>query len=127
MAKLKDYQGRYCESDYENAFLALLEKAGWTYAAGNTISRKSRHDVLIAEDFMEFLRSSSPQLTEEERTRIFDTVHLAGGESDFATLHKVYNWMVYGIQLYTLCRRAVCPAWCPSSTSTTRRKTSSGR
>lgn len=98
MAKLKDYQGRYCESDYENAFLALLEKAGWTYAAGNTISRKSRHDVLIAEDFMEFLRSSSPQLTEEERTRIFDTVHLAGGESDFATLHKVYNWMVYGIQ-----------------------------
>ena len=32
MAKLKDYQGRYCESDYENAFLALLEKAGWTYS-----------------------------------------------------------------------------------------------
>lgn len=98
MAKLKDYQGRYCESDYENAFLALLEKAGWTYSAGNTIQRKSRHDVLIAEDFMAFLRSSSPQLTEEERTRIFDTVRLAGGESDFATLHKVYNWMVYGIQ-----------------------------
>lgn len=98
MAKLKDYQGRYCESDYENAFLALLEKADWTYSAGNTIQRKSRHDVLIAEDFMEFLRNSSPQLTEEERTHIFDTVRLAGGESDFATLHKVYNWMVYGIQ-----------------------------
>lgn len=98
MAKLKDYQGRYCESDYENAFLALLEKAGWTYSAGNTIQRKSRHDVLIAADFMEFLRNSSPQLTEEERTHIFDTVRLAGGESDFATLHKVYNWMVYGIQ-----------------------------
>ena len=98
MAKLKDYQGRYCESDYENAFLALLEKAGWIYSAGNTIQRKSRHDVLIAEDFMEFLRDSSPQLTEEERTHIFDTVRLAGGESDFATLHKVYNWMVYGIQ-----------------------------
>ena len=98
MAKLKDYQGRYCESDYENAFLALLEKAGWIYSAGNTIQRKSRHDVLIAADFMEFLRDSSPQLTEEERTHIFDTVRLAGGESDFATLHKVYNWMVYGIQ-----------------------------
>ena len=98
MAKLKDYNGHYCESDYENAFLALLEKAGWTYSAGNTIQRKSRHDVLIAADFMEFLRDSSPQLTEEERTHIFDTVRLAGGESDFATLHKVYNWMVYGIQ-----------------------------
>ena len=89
MAKLKDYLGRYCESDYENAFLALLEKAGWTYSAGNTIQRKSRHDVLIAADFMEFLRDSSPQLTEEERKHIFDNVRLAGGESDFATMQKV--------------------------------------
>ena len=27
-----------------------------------------------------------------------DTVRLAGAESDFATLHKVYDWMVNGIQ-----------------------------
>ena len=25
-------------------------------------------------------------------------MHLAGGESDFATLHKLYGWMVFGIQ-----------------------------
>ena len=31
MAKLKDYNGHYCESEYENAFLGFLEKAGWTY------------------------------------------------------------------------------------------------
>ena len=47
MAKLKDYHGRYCESEYESAFLALLEKAGWTYSAGRAICRTTRRDVLI--------------------------------------------------------------------------------
>lgn len=98
MAKLKDYHGRYCESEYESAFLALLEKAGWTYSAGRAICRKTRRDVLIEADFQDFLLRTCPELTAEERTRLFDTVRLAGGESDFATLHKVYGWMVYGIQ-----------------------------
>ena len=44
MAKLKDYNGHYCESEYENAFLGFLEKAGWTYTAGNAIPRASRHE-----------------------------------------------------------------------------------
>lgn len=30
--------------------------------------------------------------------KIFGTARLAGSESDFATLHKVYGWMVFGIQ-----------------------------
>ena len=30
--------------------------------------------------------------------QIYDTVRLVGAESDFATLHKVYKWMVDGIQ-----------------------------
>ena len=41
MAKLKDYNGHYCESEYENAFLGFLEKAGWTYTAGNALHRAS--------------------------------------------------------------------------------------
>lgn len=98
MAKLKDYHGHYCESEYESAFLALLEKAGWTYSAGRTICRKTSRDVLIEADFKYFLLRTCPDLKEEERTRLFDTVRLVGGESDFATLHKVYGWMVYGIQ-----------------------------
>lgn len=98
MAKLKDYNGHYCESDYENAFLCFLEKADWTYTPGNKIARKSKHDVLIEADFKAFLSNENPDLTAEEITQIYDTVRLAGGESDFATLHKVYGWMVYGIQ-----------------------------
>ena len=30
--------------------------------------------------------------------QIYDSVRLVGAETDFATLHKVYNWMVNGIQ-----------------------------
>ena len=37
-------------------------------------------------------------MTPDEVRQIIDTVRLAGAESDFATLHKVYGWMVNGIQ-----------------------------
>ena len=98
MAKLKDYNGHYCESEYENAFLGFLEKAGWTYTAGNALPRASRHEVLLEADFKEFLKENASDLTAGEIDQLYDTVHLAGGESDFATLHKLYGWMVFGIQ-----------------------------
>ena len=53
---------------------------------------------MIADDFKKFLAETNPDLTEEEVTQIFDNVRLAGAESDFATLHKVYGWMVDGVQ-----------------------------
>lgn len=98
MAKLKEYNGRYCESEYESAFIGFLEAEGWQYSSGNDISRVSKRDVLIADDFKKFLAETNPDLTEEEVTQIFDNVRLAGAESDFATLHKVYGWMVDGVQ-----------------------------
>lgn len=97
MAKLKNYNGRYCESEYESAFIAFLESVGWHYLAGNQIPR-SYSEVLIAEDFKAFLAKTSPNLLPEETEQLYDTVRLAGAESDFATLHKVYKWMVDGIQ-----------------------------
>ena len=98
MAKLKNYNGRYCESDYEYAFIAFLENVGWTYTAGNNISRAKKTDVLIAEDFRAFIEKTNPDLLTEEVEQLYDTVRLAGAESDFATLHKVYKWMVDGIK-----------------------------
>ncbi|MEI3026096.1 MAG: HsdR family type I site-specific deoxyribonuclease [Ruminococcus callidus] len=98
MAKLKDYGGRYCESEYEYAFIELLEAEGWKYTSGNSISRISKRDVLIANDFKKFIVDTNLELTESEVTQIFDNVRLVGSESDFATLHKVYGWMVDGVQ-----------------------------
>ncbi len=98
MSKLQNYNGRFCESDFENAFLSFLETEGWQYFAGNNISRASKREVLYADDLEQFLSKTNPDLLAEEIRQIMDTVRLAGAESDFATLHKVYGWMVNGIQ-----------------------------
>ena len=98
MANLHNYHGRYCESDYENAFLSFLEEAGWSYLAGSSLPRDSMRDVLYTDDMEFFLNRTNPDLTADEIQQIMDIVRLAGAESDFATLHKVYDWMVNGIQ-----------------------------
>lgn len=98
MAKLHNYNGRYCEADYEAALLGFLEEEGWQYLPGNSIPRGSRREVLYTDDLKQFLSNTNPDMTSEEIVQIIDTVRLAGAESDFATLHKVYGWMVNGIQ-----------------------------
>jgi len=98
MAKLQNYNGHYCESEYEYAFLSFLEDEGWHYLAGNSIPRDSKRVVLYMDDMEQFLSKTNPDLTAEEVRQIMDTVRLVGAESDFATLHKVYGWMVDGVQ-----------------------------
>lgn len=98
MARLQEFNGRYCESEYECAFIEFLEAEGWNYASGNNIHRVSKNDVLIADDFKNFISNTNPDLTEEEVTQIYDNIRLVGSTSDFATLHKVYGWMVDGVQ-----------------------------
>ncbi len=98
MAKLKNYNGRFCESDFEAAIISYLEAAGWQYLPGSSITRASKREVLYADDLEQFLSKTNGDLTADEIKRIMDVVRLAGAESDFATLHKVYGWMVNGIQ-----------------------------
>ena len=98
MAKLQNFNGKYCESGYESAFIAFLEQEGWNYLAGNSIARKSKREVLYTGDMEQFLSKTNPDLTVEEISQIVDTVRLVGAESEFSTLHKVYGWMVNGIQ-----------------------------
>jgi len=98
MAKLLEYNGHYCESEYEHAFIGFLENEGWTYCSGNDIDRVTKRDVLIVSDLIDFLKDTNPDLKQKEVQQIADTVRLVGAESDFATLHKVYGWMVNGVQ-----------------------------
>ena len=98
MAKLIEYNGRYCEWEFEYTFLHYLEAEGWQYLAGGSIPRGSQREVLYIDDLEQFLSKTNPDLTVEEIRQIMDTVRLAGAESDFATLHKVYGWMVNGVQ-----------------------------
>jgi type I restriction enzyme R subunit len=79
-------------------FLSLLEAEGWPYLPGKEIMRAKRTDVLNLDDLKKFLTDTNPDLSEDEIGQIVDTVRLVGAESDFAALHKVYGWMVNGIQ-----------------------------
>lgn len=96
MSKLTNYNGHYCESEYEYAFIGFLEAEGWQYSSGDDIKREKKTDVLIEQDFRDFIARSNPDLTIDEITQIYDKVRLVGADTDFATLHKVYNWMVFG-------------------------------
>lgn len=97
MAKLKNYNGRFCEQDFEDAFLTFLEDEGWHYLAGSSIPRSSKREVLYADDFVQFLSKTNPDLNAEETQEIFERVRLVGSDNEFSTLHKVYGWMVDGI------------------------------
>ncbi len=98
MAKLQNYNGHYCESQFEYAFISFLENEGWHYLAGNSISRSSKRDVLYLDDMEQFLTKTNPDLQADEIRQIMDNVRLVGAETDFATLHRVYGWMVDGVQ-----------------------------
>jgi type I restriction enzyme R subunit len=98
MAKLIEYNGHFCESEYEYAFIGFLEAEGWTYLSGANITRATRRDVMIEEDFKKFIADTNEDLTIDEVSLIYDNVRLVGSESEFATLHKIYGWMVDGVQ-----------------------------
>lgn len=97
MAKLKNYNGRFCESDFENAFITFLESEGWSYLPSDKIGRANQKEVLNAGDLVQFLVNTNPDIDSEDLENLVNSVRLVGAETDFATLHKVYGWMVNGI------------------------------
>lgn len=97
MAKIKNINGHFVESDYENALIAFLEREGWQYLYGDSIPRANRKEVLYMDDLLLFLKDNNKSVNVEELQRIADNVRLVGADSDFATLHKVYKWMVNGV------------------------------
>lgn len=102
MAKnLKNINGRFVESDFENALIAFLEAEGWQYVYGDDIPRANRKEALYMDDLHHFLEEQNHNLTKDEIRQIADNVRLVGADTDFATLHKVYGWMVNGIQYVT--------------------------
>ena len=49
------------------------------------------------DDLLQFLKDNNKNIKDEELQRIADNVRLVGADTDFATLHKVYKWMVNGV------------------------------
>ena len=100
MAKhpLQNINGHFVESDFENALISFLESEGWQYLYGDNIPRSNRKEVVYMDDLIEFLEKKNPELGDDEIRQIADNIRLVGSDSDFATWHKVYGWMVDGMQ-----------------------------
>ncbi len=100
MAKhhLTNINGRFVESDFENALIQFLEAEGWQYLYGDSIPRNDRKEVLYMDDLLQFLEKTNPDLEDDDIRRIADNIRLVGSDSDFATLHLMYGWMVNGMQ-----------------------------
>ena len=100
MAKssINNINGHFVESDYENAFISFLEAEGWNYLYGDSIPRDDRKEVLYMDDLLQFLEKTNPDLGDDDIRQIADNIRLAGGDTDFATLHLMYGWMVNGMQ-----------------------------
>ena len=96
MSELKNINGHFCESDYEYALISFLENEGWVYTAGLNITREYKRDVLIIDDLKDYLNNNYSDLSESEAKRLIDSIKLVGAETDFATLHKFYKWVVDG-------------------------------
>ncbi len=94
--------GHFVESDYENALISYLEDEGWQYIFGNNIPRANRKEVIYEDDLLDFLKDNNPEFENEDFRQIIDKVRLVGDESDFATLHKVYKWMIDGLKYDSL-------------------------
>jgi type I restriction enzyme R subunit len=88
MAKpqLKQMNGHFVESDYENALISFLERKGWPYLFGDSMSRANRKEVLNMEDLLQFLKVNHEDVKDEELQRIADNVRLVGADTVFATL-----------------------------------------
>ena len=84
--KLKQINGHFVESDYENALIIFLEREGWQYLFGDSMSRANRKEVLNMDDLLQFLKDNHEDVKEEELQRIADNVRLVGADTVFATL-----------------------------------------
>ena len=87
MATLNNYNGHYCEWEFEETFISLLEGEGWQYLYGDSIPRESRKEVLYMDDLLQYLKRTQHDLADDDIRQIADNVRLVGADSDFATIH----------------------------------------
>ena len=94
---LVNYNGRFCEQDFENAIIQMFEDTGWHYTFGDDIPRDNGMEVMIIDELRGFIRGEYPFLLPEEVENLINKIRLVGAESEFATLHRVYTMLTDGI------------------------------
>lgn len=85
-------KGKMFESEYEEAFIELLECEGWTYSHGETLHRKYSN-VIIEEDMRQFIdwNYDDKQLSEDDYKTIIARMRNVGEATDYTSLRAAYS------------------------------------
>ena len=84
-------KGKYYESQFEEATIALLHESHWQYTFGDDIHRKYS-DPLIEDDLRAFLSAQykDRHLTEAEVDGIVANLRNTGGQNDYFALQNTF-------------------------------------
>lgn len=92
--------GKYYESEYEEAFCDLLREQGWIIEHGDDLHRKYT-DALIEEDLMLFLKEqySDAGLTDTDYCNIVSRLRNISGATDYASHREAYKLYHDGLNI----------------------------
>ena len=81
--------GKYYESDYEEALIDLLVQQGWEFTSGKSISRNNR-EVLLTDDLTNYLQQRYTDLQASDIEEIINRLRHVGGQTHFELLRNSY-------------------------------------
>lgn len=92
--------GKYYESEYEEAFCDLLREQGWIIEHGDDLHRKYT-DALIEEDLMLFLKEqySAAGLTDTDYGNIISRLRNISGATNYASHREAYKLYHDGLDI----------------------------
>lgn len=83
-------KGKFFESDYEEALIALLEQQGWTYTYGGNIARNNR-EVILGDDLKTYLKKRYDELTDSDIEEITNHLRFTSGQTHFELLRNTFH------------------------------------
>lgn len=92
-------KGKFKESDYEKALIALLQKQGWDYTHGGNIHRNNR-EVLLIDDLKKYLQERYTELTDDDLDEVVNHLRHTSGQTHFELLRNTFQLVRDGY-LYT--------------------------
>lgn len=86
---MSQLNGKLFESDYEEAFCAMLDEAGWPLTFGGNVHRRL-DEALIEEDVRFYLHSRYPILDDNDIDIIVSHIRNIGGDTDYNNGRETY-------------------------------------
>lgn len=89
--------GKFFESDYEEALIDLLVQQGWEYKHGSSIARNNR-EILLVDDLTDYLQQRYADLQSVDIEEIINRLRYVSGQTHFELLRNTYYLMRDGFR-----------------------------